>query len=172
VWQNSSGVRGLKWTGVGLVAGAVTSVLPAEVFLISPVILVVALSVAVSRARRERNHRLVLPVAVVFCVAVLVAAAATLVPLKFVDRTHLEGISANCVTLREVATASRTRVDALDEEALGRTVCFTSTRPSMREVFAAVEKQLGLSMRYLYCGNGATLLFGAYPMGDPRLGHR
>jgi aspartyl/asparaginyl beta-hydroxylase (cupin superfamily) len=98
---------------------------------------------------------------------VLVSATAGLLPLKYMDREHLV-LEASCVTLAQLATSLRVQAPAVEVSTLNRSVCFESAHPSLREVASALESQAHLTLKLGYCGSGATLLFGGYPIGRPQ----
>lgn len=60
--------------------------------------------------------------------------------------------------MSEVLEALGTKPDRSQE------ICFSRPSPTRREVLARLEES-GIKLRFGYCGTGATLLFGAYPMG-------
>lgn len=158
----------LRAVAVGLAFGALMSILPLELFMFGPVGLAALLIPRVQRARREGNRRLLMFPALVLSIAISAAGLAAALPFKYVDREHLV-LQANCVSVQQIATASRARFEHLGEDALDRQVCFQSTGPSMREVATALE-EVGVTMKYGYCGNSVTILWGASPIGGPRLG--
>ena len=96
-------------------------------------------------------------------VFVSILFAAYITPVKYLDK------QVNLSTLEYVSTEKRTyiKADSLnilmssahDEVDLGTGLT------SIRNLLKRLEKQTGLKSRVLYCGTGASLLFGSHPMG-------
>jgi hypothetical protein len=58
--------------------------------------------------------------------------------------------------------------DAIDH-APNVVLTLPSTQPSYWQISEALETQHGLRLRFGYCGNGASVLFGMHPIGHGRL---
>lgn len=158
-----------KWVGIGLAVGVVTSVLPVEVLMLSPLGYVAVIALAADRARKERSWRPLAPSLTAFAATLAVATAAVFLPFKYIDSHALEGLNGRCVPFGDALQAFRRRSADVAPALLEKQVCFSSARPSLREAFAAIEDQLGVHLQYGYCGSGVTLLWGAHPIGGPRI---
>lgn len=144
----------MAWTRViiwSVLGAALASVLPMD-FCLAP--LGVAFPLAI--IARNGGPRLVSRIAVSLLVMSLVFVAAWAAPLKHDDRTHLT-FASRCVPMDEVLKELGTKPDRSEE------LCFSSASPTRREVLARLEES-GIKLRFGYCGTGATLLFGPYPM--------
>jgi len=92
-----------------------------------------------------------------------IITVALLLPVKQQDTLRVGPFPKADVSLSEVSEQFSRRA----EFPVGRgdsLVRLPSLRPSFREVVAAVERDTGLHARVGYCGTGATLLGGGYPM--------
>jgi hypothetical protein len=164
---------------VGLIAGVLFSVLPFGVVLILPA-LVVPIAIAHTfsvmwRAPERAGQRLasgLAPYAPAPISAFIVVLVAVNAPLKFLD-TKLGPLERNCVTVREIGPllhlSSDARAMGVDSETLDRTVCLTSTHPTLRQVHDALESQLGLNLEFRWCVDYYTVLWGPGPIGGPQL---
>ncbi len=93
----------------------------------------------------------------------LTLVVAAQLPTKEIDRRHLR-LSARCVRLDELTSALRVPSEGLSTEVREHSVCFETSSPSWRTVAEQAGVQAGVELRFLSCGNGATVLFGAYPV--------
>jgi hypothetical protein len=165
---------------VGLVAGALFSVLHLGVLLIIPA-LVAAIMIAHTlsvlwrapeRAGQPLSSRLA-PYAPAPMFAFIVVVAAAMAPLKFEDRVKLGPLRGNCVTVGEIGPLLHLPPAAqalgVDSETLDRTVCLASTHPTLRQVNNALETQLGLRLEFQWCADTYTVLWGAGPLHAPQL---
>ena len=158
---------------VGLVAGALFSVLPLELMMMVPVVLAVLVAHFLGVAVRVRNVRLFVPTLGLLSVAVATTVAAAWAPVKYVDRKTFGPLETPCTAVRDLVSAMDIPESAfgpgVNSEALDRTVCVANSRPTLREVSDALEKQTGLKLLIGYCGTSATILWGGYPIGGPSL---
>jgi hypothetical protein len=91
------------------------------------------------------------------------AAVASQLPYKYLDTTVIQPLPATCTTLAVVAKAGHISVNAVPPNLLEREVCFSSVRPSLREVEHAASES-GLALEVGWCGTYATLLWGMHPI--------
>ena len=146
----------LRWLVSAVVVGGVASVTPLELSALAAIIAGVALF-------RSMNARVAkASVAFVGAMALTLTVAVRL-PTKDIDRRHVE-LRARCVPVKELTTAMRVQLDHLASEAGERPVCFDTLNPSWRTVAEQSKAQAGIDLTFHYCGNGATVLFGAYPI--------
>lgn len=150
----------------GLLLGSCASVTPFESFFLPPLLFALFMFWSMGNLRgRHPGHQFLGPiVALVPALAVVLGAQA--MPLKFIDRQTIQ-LDAPCATVREVAARAEIMPRALPSTLPETRVCFTSSSPTLREVMRVCEQQANVAVLLGYCGNGATLLWGAHPIGGP-----
>lgn len=140
--------------------GIVTSVLPLELMLlfVPPVLIAYPLiRLSLWRDAFDKRIDVVLPlVALVMTIAICAE-----LPFKYVDLHRVE-LTADCTTIGELKHALRLRTEQTELDA--KTVCFTERSPTLRTVRDELERQTNTTLQLGYCGNGASFLFGAYPL--------
>lgn len=157
-------IAGMRWVATvasGLGGGAFISVLPIDCFFLLAIPVALATWALTGKPELRRAGLVALGLMTV------TGALATAAPFKFIDRTRVRALSDRCVRVEEVVRAIPTRPE-LRSELLEREICFGSREPTLREVERALAP-MGVSMKLRYCADGATLLWGAYPIGGPRL---
>jgi hypothetical protein len=110
------------------------------------------------RLRRFRAWPL-LPLRMALAAAIVATAAG--LPVKYDDTRRLEGLRSADTTLGEIGRTNRFYVQRDCEDVA---VKLPSTSPTFRQAVAAIESQTGLRCRVGRCGNGKTVLWGAYIM--------
>lgn len=93
----------------------------------------------------------------------LLVSVGFILPLKYDDRTVVTPLPGERNSLAAIAEAFPCAM-YLPPEAGTMLVDLPSRTPTMREVCAAIEKQTPYSCRIGRCGNGCSILRGAYPI--------
>jgi len=145
---------------LGLAAGLAGSVVPWEILALAA--LAGVITVIVRRVPRRYAA------AFLFSAAVVLPLAA-MAPCKFENRSiriaqHVRTIGDVQRTL--AAQGIKLRADAA---ILDRPVRISPRMMPLREVLREMETQAAVESRVLYCGTGASLLFGGFPMGGVRV---
>ena len=98
-----------------------------------------------------------------FTVFATIITVALLLPVKQQDTLRMGPFSRVEISLSDVSEHFVGRAEF--PVARGHSVVrLPSLQPTFREVVSAVERDTGLHARVGYCGTGATLLGGSYPM--------
>jgi hypothetical protein len=137
-----------------------------------PGALLVALIVAATGVVPARYIPRPADVGVAAVAAGVVVFAAAEAPFKYVDRRIVGPLPSNCVALSTIAESMHMRPSwsyQVGDEALKRTVCLPSTRPTLRQVLVAMDEQANFAVDFRWCGTDATVLWGAHPMGRMQL---
>jgi hypothetical protein len=157
--------RVVRIAAAGAGIGALVSVMwILEVLLtVGPIVLGVVVAWLVSEAKARRLHLDTLPGV---ATALLVMLAAHVAPVKFVDRRIEAILSSDELPLRVLVEEFASDTRAVTSGAYSETIVrLPSRRPTYRQLDAALRGQAGFRLRVGYCGNGASLLFGAHPIG-------
>lgn len=158
-----------KWVGVGMLVGLAMSAVPLELaVLVVPVYLFI-LAGMTGRAWRTRTLAPLRPWLVMPVGTVLAMTTASLLPLKFMDRVHLDGLDDRCATVGRVLGQLEAHEAAVAPEVLDSQVCFAEPKRTVREALDVLDAQAELKLEYHWCGTGSSLLFGMHPIGGPWL---
>lgn len=150
----------------GLLLGSCTSVAPFELFFLPPFLFIAFMLWSMRTLRgRHPGHQFLGPI-VSLVLAITVVLVAQAMPLKFVDRQTIQ-LESPCATVREVAARAELMPGPLPPSFAETRVCVSSSNPTLREVMHVCEQQANVTVRVGYCGNGATFLWGAHPIGGP-----
>lgn len=114
--------------------------------------------------RRARRHGFLPGFLIRLATAALIVTAAAVAPVKWEDKTTVQGLSGQRVALAELSSAFRVPAERADLK-----ITLPATAPTVRQAMRAVEEQTGLRCTIARCGNSATILWGAYPIGDVRI---
>jgi hypothetical protein len=146
----------IRWVVSGVVVGAVASVTPLELTGFGAALAGWALYRSVKTKGASAAMVLV-------GTTTLTIATAVQLPTKDIDRRQIE-LSSRCVPVKELTKAMRVQLDHLASEAGERPVCFDNLTPNWRTIAEQSKTQAGVDLTFHYCGSGATVLFGAYPV--------
>jgi hypothetical protein len=149
-----------KSIGVGLVLGALLGVTSPDCFGFPfvPAGVVAFFVLGRSATPPDRLH-----MGLSALIIALMAIVAWRLPFKFFDTNVTRALSSPCTSLGEVAQAANWQSEGVPASVLNREVCFSGLQPSLREV-EKVARENALAVHVASCGNGATLLWGSYPI--------
>jgi hypothetical protein len=154
-----------RTSATGAIIGAIISIVWLEVLLTAGVMIIgVAVAWLVSKPRFhvEKLQGILAAVSVMF--------AAHSAPVKFVDRRVHVDLTSIELPLSGLAMDLAADPQILVIGAFPETIIrLPSRRPTYRQVDAALRRYAGYTLRAGYCGSGATLLFGAHPIGPLEL---
>ncbi len=154
--------KALLAQGAGaLLWGAFFSVTPIYDLLLPGIILWLPVLIWRER-RRSAKHGFLGGFVLRAAAAALVMTAAVLFPAKHEDLLRVQELPGPRVTLTFLSTQ---RPFSCQESLPETEIVLPSAQPTLREAIGAMEAQGKVDCQILRCGNGVTLLWGAYIMG-------